>query len=197
MVFLLQQPERTNTGGQLSVAGSLFSSLCFCFTFSFPALSLPSSLSFSLGIYFFPLSLLLLLFIHYICKENINLKLCPCWSSEKWIKERNVLKPNCPRSLSLCVPSPSSVSLSLFSISLSFSSLPLLLPSFLHFRWIHLIDYAHHGEKKLHEHYQVSPVEASKQKEPCSVSPSLCKWKVPSFEEEKKPFQSHILGGEK
>lgn len=148
MVFLLQQPERTNTAAssqwrvlcsRLSVSLSPF--LLFLFLLLFPSLSV--SISF--------LSLLFLLFIQYICKENINLKLCPCWSSEKWIKELNVLKPNCPQSLSLSLsPLTPSSSLSLFSISLSFSSLPLLLPSFLHFRWIHLIDYAHHGEKKLY-----------------------------------------------
>ena len=79
----------------------LLSLLLFYFLLS---CSFSSAFPFLLSLYLLCFSLsLLLLFIHYIFKENINLKLCPCWSSERWIKEHNVLKPNCPRSLSLSV----------------------------------------------------------------------------------------------
>ena len=90
--------RRPALSGGFSVLLSLllFYFLLSCsFSFAFP---------FLLSLYLFRFSLSpLLLFIHYIFKENINLKLCPCWSGERWIKEHNDLKPNCPRSLSLSV----------------------------------------------------------------------------------------------
>ena len=88
LCICVMQPEWPKTDGK--PVGFMWQVL---FIFSFPALSLPLSLR--CGCLFFSLSSSLLI-IHCVFEENMNLNLCPHWSSENWVKGHNALQAQMP-----------------------------------------------------------------------------------------------------